>query len=280
MPTQTIGAVDNEVRLAGYVAGGLAATTTVKTTGLPKGTRNLYLSCHNLSTATVVEYALNSWLTVLVTQDGGATFTDYSEEAQNDPGTADDISLDSLNTLANGDAIFLGSHLPFRGVQIDVEAANSTTNTLTADYYNGTTWVDLDETDGTASGGVSLAQDGAITFASVPAAWVAAPLRDVMAKDNEPFKPTYVQPTGAREHVSPLYWARLKVGTAAMDSDTTLNSIHILNRSERYAQLVPNQEKAQAFKRGFGGFGSIEYSTDAGTADFLANVGSGNGYFG
>ncbi len=277
MPTQITGAVNRELRSAGYVAGGLAATTTVKTAGFPTGTRNLYLSCHNLSSATVVEYTLNPWLTVLKTTDSGATFTDYSVEAQNDSADAD-ITLSSLDTVANGEALFIGATVPFRGLQFDLEDLNDTASVLTISYYNGTTWADTSNSDGTDVGGDTFKQDGANTW-TINSAWVSEQFRNIMAKDNEPFKPTYVQPAGAREHVSSLYWVRLEV-SAALDSSTTASSIHALNRSERYAQLVLNQNHNQALKTGFGGFGSLEYSTDAGTADLVANVGSGDGYFG
>jgi len=278
MPTQTRAAVDHELRSAGFVSGGLAATTTVKTAGFPVGTQSLFSHVHNLSSSTVVQFALNPWLTVLKTDDSGATFTDYSSVAQNDLADSG-IVMSSLPTLANGGALFIGSHVPFRGLSIDVSAVNGTDGLMTADYYDGTAFVDASETDGTATGDAGLAQDGAVTFA-VAADWVAAPFRDIMDKANEPFGPTYVKPTTeGRSHVANLYWIRLKT-SVAFDSATTLHSIHALNRSVSYAQLGAGVAFDRALTRGFGGFGSIEYRTDAGTADFNVTVGSGNGYFG
>ena len=59
-------------------------------------------------------------------------------------------------------------------------------------------------------------------------------------------------------------------------SSTTLNSIHPLNRSIRYgAVVVGGQPWKQMSRRGLGGFGSIEYLTDTGTADLVANAGTG-----
>jgi len=278
MPTQIRAAVDHELRSAGFVSGGLAATTAVKTTGFPVGTKSLFSHVHNLSSSTVVKFALNPWLTVLKTADAGATFTDYSSVAQNDLADSG-VVLSSLPTLANGGAVFVGSHLPFRGLNIDVSDVNGTASLLTADYYNGTAFVDATETDGTDSAGTALAQDGTVTFA-VPSDWAAAPLRDIMDTANEPFNPTYVKPTtDGRSHVLPLYWIRLKV-SAALDSATTINSIHALNRSVSYAQLGAGVPFERSLTRGFGGFGSLEYLTDAGTADFNVTIGSGNGYFG
>jgi hypothetical protein len=280
MPTQTNPAVNLELRSAGFVSGGLAATTTVKTVGLLPGTKYVSLAPHNLSATTVaVSFGLNPWLTILKTTDGGATFTDYSEVAQNDLADSG-VVLSSLPTLANGGALFIGSHVQFRGLQIDVSAVNATANLLTAEYYNNTTWADLDDTDGTASGGAALAQDGAYTFASVPSAWVTASLETIMGKPNEAFGSTFVKPVaGIRTYTQSLYWARLQLN-AAFDSATTVHQIHALNRSVSYAQVSGNVPHQQSLHRGQGGFGSIEYRTDTGTADLLVNVGSGNGYFG
>ena len=44
MPTQTNPAVNLELRSAGFVSGGLAATTTVKTVGLLPGTKYVSLA--------------------------------------------------------------------------------------------------------------------------------------------------------------------------------------------------------------------------------------------
>lgn len=279
MPTQVMPGVNLELRSAGFVSGGLAATTTVKTVGLLPGTKYVSLATHNLGATTVaVSFALNPWLTILKTADGGATFTDYSEVAQNDSADTG-VVLSSLDTLANGDAVFIGSHVQFRGLQFDLDDLNATASVLTASYYNGTTWADTSDTDGTISTGATMGQDGAVTW-TVPTAWTSETLENIMGKADEPFKPTFVKPVaGINLYVTPQYWIRLEV-SAALDSSTTAHQIHALNRSVSYAQIANDAPHQQALNRGRGGFGSIEYRTDTSTADLLINVGSGGGYFG
>jgi len=273
MPTQTNPAVNYEVRGAGYTAGGLAATNSAKTVGLPINTQFVSLEAHNAgSSATVVQFAINPWISVLKTQDAGANWTDYSENSQDDD-AGTDVTMSSQGTLANGDALFIGCAVPIRGLVVDVDAVNGTASLMTGDYWNGSAWSDIEETDGTASGGAALAQDGSVTWTE-PSDWSANTLREIMETDSAPhWNATFA----GTSHVfnSPLYWVRLKV-SAALDSSTTLNSIHPLNRSIRYgAVVVGGQPWKQMARRGFGGFGSIEFVTDTGTADLVANAGTG-----
>jgi hypothetical protein len=222
---------------------------------------------------------LNPWLTVLRTTDGGATFTDYSEEAQGDS-ISSVVVLDSQDTVANGDALFVGSHLPFRGVAVDVSAANATgSRTLTVSYWNPTTkaWVDSSDTDGTSSS-TSLDQDGDVTW-TIAAAWGQDNLWDMFTAANEPFKSTYVKPNAANVHVQDLYWTRWE-WNGALDSEVELASMLALNRSVAYPMLTAGYRERITFRRGFGAFGAIEYKTDAGTADLIAVVGSGDNNFG
>ena len=290
MPNQTIEAFDLETRgilgdkgagPAAHVAGGLPSTTAVKTGSFPRGTKTLYLEAHNAgSSATTVEYALNPYLTVLRTQDFGATFTDYSEHAQDD-NLSNVIVLDSQNTAANGDALFVGSHVPFRGVAVDVSAANGTgSRTLTVRYWNGTAWTDTSDSDGTSSS-TSLDQDGDVTW-SVPSAWTSATLRSIIESNlgaDAGWNDSTFAGTG-RAVNNGLYWTRWE-WSGALDSEVELASMLALNRSTAYSQLVVGGAAIRrALHRGPGGFGSIEYNTDTGTADLIAVAGSGNGYFG
>ena len=289
MPTQIIGTFDNELRQilsdrtdgpAVYIKGGVTVTTAAQTGSFPVGTKHVYLQSHNAAaSATTVLYSFNPWLSVLRTTDGGVTFTDVSSNAQDDNLT-NIVTLDSQDTIANGDALFVGSHLPFRGVSVDVDKANGTgSRTLTVSYWNNTTkaWVDAVNSNGT-SGSTSLDQDGDETW-TIASAWSITRLRDIFDAANEPFKPTYVQPTGSIEHTTPLYWTRWE-WNGALDSEVELSSMLALNRSIAYAQLViTGDQVGRAVHRGFGEFGSIEYLTDLGTADLLITAGSGNGRF-
>ncbi len=60
----------------------------------------------------------------------------------------------------------IGSTRPLQGVKYYILNANTETSTLTANEWTGSAWSSLSVTDGTASGGISLAQTGSVTFNS------------------------------------------------------------------------------------------------------------------
>lgn len=283
MPQQTVNAYQQEMRRLSPLVGD-AVTTTADTLGLDQASSSgrieyLELQGRNYSTAVAVGYALNPYLVVLKTTDNQATYTDYSNAAQ-DNDAADDVVLSSLSTYANGDMLFVGSHIPFRGVAIDVDAANGTASVLTVKYWNGSDWVDISDTDGTISTGVSLAQDGNVTW-TVPAAWKPTELwrkGNVNNQVTEELADSKAQRDALTPYVDPLYWTRWE-WSVALDSSTTLNSMHALNRSTNYASIVSGQVVSRAARVGYLGYGSIEHITDAGTANLIVNGGSGKGTF-
>lgn len=261
MSTETIAANLRELRLAG-AANGVSCTTTATKTPLPLGTKFVSMTGRNYSTAVVIRVNLNPWLTVLKTTDLLATkanLTDYSEAAQ-DGSTSTDVVLSSLDTLANLGAVYIGSHVPFAGLTVDVDSANGTAATLAVTYWDGSAWSNITPTDGTASGGATFAQDGDITW-TIPAAWVTGKLETAVA--------TAAKRIGLFQQE--LYWVRLAV-SAALDSSTTLNSILAINRSTAYAELVSGVPWEQAVNVGPGGVSSVTSLTDAGTANLLINV--------
>lgn len=249
------------IRTASTAGGGTALTTTAGVIAFPKGTRHLFLIPRNFATAVVVKFALNPWLVVLKTTDNLATITDYSSAAQDaDAGTA--VVLSSLNTAANGDYLYVGSHVPFRGVNVDVDAANGNASVLTVNYWNGSAWTDASATDGTASGGATMAQDGNVTW-TVPSDWAKASLATI----NSP-----TPPMGLAYRDEPLYWTRWQV-SAALDSSTTLNAMLALNRNTaNYGELPSGLSFETRISMGLGGVGCVEALTDAGTASLIVNV--------
>lgn len=96
------------------------------------------------------------------------TYTDITT-ALTDRTTA--TSINSFDGAAShaGDLLYIGCDVPFRGVYVDVTNTNGTASTLDASYWNGA-WTDLSTTDGTASGGATLAQDAPITW-TMPTDW-------------------------------------------------------------------------------------------------------------
>lgn len=253
-----------EVKSAHPSAGGLSLTSTLsvgQTLGLPKGTRVLILEGTNYaSNATVIRVMRNPYLYVLKTVDSLATISDYSPMAS-DNDAATDVVLSSLDTNANGDALWVGSHVPFRGVAADVDAVNGTASVLSGTYWNGSALSNISLTDNTASGGVTFAQDGTIVW-SVPSDWAQATLAAIVGYTSGQTVPA------SREE---LFWVKLVV-SAALDSSTTLNSLHALNRSTNYIDLTAGRIWEEQISSGPGGLGSIEALTDTGTASLLVTV--------
>lgn len=259
MSTEVLPGPISEVRAVHTSAGGLSLTTTLQTAGFPKGTQGVRISPRNFSTAVVARFALNPYLVVLKTSDALATvanLTDYSENAQ-DNDTSTLVTLSSLDTNANSNAVWIGAALPFRGLSVDVVSTNSAASVLSGTYWNGSALSNISLTDNTASGGNTFAQDATITW-SVPTDWAKATLKTAGS-------------AAAAIRTDELYWVKLVV-SAQLDSSTTLASVHALNRSTAYAEIQDADVWESVIRRGVGGIGSIEALTDAGTANLLVTA--------
>ena len=252
-----------EIRAATTASGGTALSTTAVAIPIPDGTRTVQYIGRNFATAVVLKLARNPYLLVYKTIDALATVTDYSSAAQ-DGSASTDVVLSSLDTLANGDALWIGSHLPFRGISVDVDAANGTASVLAGHYWTGSALAALTVTDGSTSGGATFAIDGAITW-TMPSDWAKGALATVGSAAE----------TVPQRGVS-LYWARLTV-SAALDSSTTLNSLLSLNRSTAYAEYPVGYALEERFQKGLGAWGAIEALVDAGTGNLVVNCASGAG---
>ncbi len=83
-------------------------------------------------------------------------------------------------------------------------------------------------------------------------------------------KPAITLGTAGRSRKA-VVWVRLTV-SAALDSSTTLNSLHALNRVAPTYALTTGRVLERRITRGLGGVGCVEALTDAGTANLLVNV--------
>jgi len=93
---------------------------------------------------------------------------DYSLEVRDTVDATKVAILDSLNTYAAFECIFIKTKVPANSLTFDVSAANGTASVISVWYWNGTAWTEASAgfSDGTTSGGATLAIDGAITWTS------------------------------------------------------------------------------------------------------------------
>ena len=120
--------------------------------------------------------------------------------------------------VLTNDHLYIGSRRPFGGIYIDILAGspNATTSTLTAKYSkNDGTFASQAITDGSASGGATLAQDGAVKLDAVPSDWAPYQLGTILESDNRDIPSDY------------LFWLQYTVG-ATLDADTEISNIYPL----------------------------------------------------
>lgn len=272
MATEILSGPLGEVRSATTAAGGTALTSTAARIVLPRGTKQITLIPRNFGgspAAIVVQFNLNPWLTIFKTTDAladQANITDYSDNAQ-DNSTSTDVTLSSLGTAAQNDFVYVGSYVPFGGVTIDVDAANGTASVLTVKYRKSdNTWADITATDGTTSGGASLAIDGSVTW-TVPTDWITTRLRDTAD--------TKLQ-LGLT--MTEMYWTRWEF-SGGLDSSTTQNSWISINRDTTYAEIPAGMTWEQAVTVGPGGIYSVTAKTDTSgaTANLIINCATRQG---
>lgn len=249
--------------LRGGTSTGVALSTTAAYIPIPKATKYLSLTPRDFTTGVVARVGLCPWALVLKTTDSGATLTDYSSEAQ-DGSTATSVVLSSIGTAAQGDFLYVGCHVPFRGANIDIDAANGTASTLTVEYWDGSAWTGITATDGTGSGGASMAVDGSVTW-TVPTDW--APTGLLVTGDFTASLPG----TGNK-----YYWTRWE-WSVALDSSTTLDHLICLPQSTAYAELVTGQTLETGIQFGPDGFSSVEALMDAGTGKLVPVFGARGG---
>ena len=81
---------------------------------------------------------------LIVMLDDNSVFSDISDLAVDS--TRDPFSM---TLVAAEDYLYLGLYKPFNASYIELEVPNTVSNTLTIEYYNGTSWVDANASDET-----------------------------------------------------------------------------------------------------------------------------------
>ncbi|KKL88595.1 hypothetical protein LCGC14_1923140 [marine sediment metagenome] len=256
-------------------SGGPSLSTTLKSLAIPIGAEWLSLTPRNFADgAGTMRFALAPRLTIIVTTDGLATGAqigkseptdiatrptqDISDEMQD--GDQEDFAIDSIDTIANLDSIYIGGPLPFRGATVDIgTGANATgSRVLTVKYWDGGAWTSASATDNTKSGTASMAIDGTVTWA-VPAKWTKETLLTI--------GDTSIEETWSR---TKLYWTRWE-WNGALDSDTDVRQIKALSRSTNYAELLEGQALELSINPQ--DVATLEVLTNAGTGNVIANAG-------
>lgn len=92
----------------------------------------------------------------------GGTYTDYTSQAT-DASASTHVPLDAMAATS---ILYIGCDDTFIGCHFDIgDNANAETAALDVEYYTGTAWADVEsDSDGTDSGGATLAVDGEYTW--------------------------------------------------------------------------------------------------------------------
>ena len=262
-----------EQRAASTASGGTALTTTLALISIPIGSQYLSITPRNFSAAVVARYTLNPFLTILATTDLLATGeqTDSTEptslcaratqniSTEMQDGDTEDFDINSFDTIANFNALYVGSPLPFRGVAVDLNNKNDTASVLTVKYISAlTVWTDISDTDGTDDSGDTMKQDGNVTW-TIPDPWVKTSLKaqGETTRFDGPFSDS-------------LYWTRWEF-SVQLDSTVDLVQMRPLNRSTAYAELLSGQERELSLSSN-AQYACVEALTNAGTAKLIVNV--------
>ena len=145
------------------------------------------------------------------------TYADMPKTRDDDTTTVHTFSED----LNAGNHIYVGDSAMFDAIRVNVTGVNATTSVLHGEYWNGSAWVDVPGfEDGTASGGIALAQDGTITFGA-----------EAMADDW----------TAYSVDSDTKYWVRLETLTGTIEStECTIAEIDIRLTADLWANLTIN----------------------------------------
>jgi len=121
--------------------------------------------------------------------NGTSTYTSVVTEAKTSFGTPFNVMFDNTQQL------YLGKTTTWKDITITFAANTTATNTLTAQYWNGTAWTALTITDGTSA----FQNSGAITF-TIPGSWAQTAVNG-----------------------STAYWVRLQFGSTPSTAPTVLS---------------------------------------------------------
>lgn len=104
---------------------------------------------------------------IVVASDDSFSY-DYTQEVNNTmTDSANVATITGKAGTPKTTVVYIGSILPLEGFKLYMGTVNTGTSTMAVTTWNGTTWTAVSSlSDGTASGGISLAQTGTVTFTS------------------------------------------------------------------------------------------------------------------
>ena len=223
----------------------LALSTTLASLGIPKG----YQEAIIVAPSSDFRLAINPALIDAVFYDESASAgSEYKRTGSGGVELVQDLTdrthvgaagtgtlLDSSTT---SDFLYLCFAEPVGGIRVTIGAANGSTATVAATYRkNDDTWANLSPTDGTASGGATLAQTGSITWSAVTD-WKAAQL----------VGPQGIVTTESEHPTAKGFWMRLAWG-GALDSDTEISDIWGLNDATTRGYFQSGTDYSLSFDR-------------------------------
>lgn len=288
-PSDSFAGYLNEAKSFTTASGGTSLGTSVTAASvipIPNKTTHVTLYPRNFAGgANVLRFALNPFLMILKTANALTTTTDYSVVGQNFPTDATGVSLNAFDTFANNNALYIGSHVPIRGVAVTNGSANSNASVLTVNYWNGA-WTAVSAlSDGTSSGGDTQAQTGLVTW-TVPADWKAIQLSDtepalaaisgygVQVGGSQPVIPvapiqkaTLIQ----KYNDQPYYWTQWIV-SATLSASVNNTLMLALNRVTTYAETEAKVFTQFRTLKQPGGVACIEAILDAGTGNLIGTA--------
>ena len=271
----TIAVPIGELRGVSTAGGGTSISTTAVRVPFPTQCDFMQFEGRAFTTAVVLQVLLNPWLVIVKTTDllvaqANATLDGIGSPSVNQSdGTA--LVMGAFDTIANKNALYIGAHLPFAGLDVTVGSVNSVASVMTVKYWKtNSTWTTTSATDNTAAVGATLAQNGTVTW-TVPTDWQKATLDSgVNAAPKATGDTTTLHGSPFND---PLYWVRLEV-SAALTNPTTITKMLSINRSTVYAEYPPGVFFEERFMQGMGGIGAVQARTDAGTGSLIINGGT------
>ena len=113
-------------------------------------------------------------------------------------------------------SLYVRSMIPSSGVKFYVGTANATAATASAFYWSGTVWISVSAlSDGTASGGVSLAQTGSMSWTSTASVAVPKFIDGIQG-----------------------YWNKIEIsGATGVDTTTTVSQVSVLSAMQQIRDI-------------------------------------------